>query len=152
MGRKGQKKGANGAKLTFRISDIHMYIVQKLVAEEYRKNQTIPSAVTTGVSNIKEETEVSTPTEGKGTQGEINVSDKHKEKMFSFLKWSGEITPLKWMNFYTKVLSRFMNGAGLKLKVDIEVKPEEGITQHKVEQTKIALRELGLNEDIEIKK
>ena len=52
------------------------------------------------------------------------------------------------MNFYTKVLSRFVTGGGLKLKVEIEVKSEEGISQQKVEQTKVALRELGLNEDV----
>ena len=55
------------------------------------------------------------------------------------------------MNFYTKVLSRFVSGSGLKLKVEIEVKPEDGITQQKVEQTKVALKELGLNEDVETK-
>ena len=32
--------------------------------------------------------------------------------------------------------------------LDDEVKPEEGLPEQKVEQTKIALRELGLNEDI----
>ena len=55
------------------------------------------------------------------------------------------------MNFYTKVLSRFVTGGGLKLKVEVEVKSEEGISQQKVEQTRVALRELGLDENIEIK-
>ena len=60
--------------------------------------------------------------------------------------------PQKWMNFYTKVLSRFVTGGGLKLKVEIEVKSEEGVSQQKVEQTKVALRELGLNEDVSAEK
>ena len=44
------------------------------------------------------------------------------------------------------------NALGLKLKVEIEVKSDEGISQQKVEQTKVALRELGLDENVEIKK
>jgi hypothetical protein len=56
------------------------------------------------------------------------------------------------MNFYTKVLSRFVTGGGLKLKVEIEVSSQEGISQQKVEQTKVALRELGLQENVETTK
>ena len=44
------------------------------------------------------------------------------------------------MNFYTKVLSKFATGKGLKLKVTIEVRQDEGVSSHKVEDTKLALR------------
>ena len=52
------------------------------------------------------------------------------------------------MNFYTKVLSRFAAGKGLKLILNVEVSPEEGISTQKIEETKIALRELGLDDDV----
>ena len=52
------------------------------------------------------------------------------------------------MNFYTKVLSRFVTGSGLKLTVRVEVSPEGGVSKQKVDESKSALRELGLNDDV----
>lgn len=66
------------------------------------------------------------------------------------LSWSGEVPPQKWMNFYTKVLSRFSGTKGLKLVVRVEAAPEDGVTDQQVEETKTALRELGLNDDISL--
>jgi hypothetical protein len=37
------------------------------------------------------------------------------------LRWEGEIPSQKWMNFYTKVLSKFAASKGLKLTVRFEV-------------------------------
>ena len=65
------------------------------------------------------------------------------------LRWTGEIPPQKWMNFYTKVLSKFASGQGLKLTLSVEVAPEGGISPQKVEETRVALQELGLTSDIE---
>jgi len=129
------------------ISD-DVYIIQKSVAEEYRKTQTVPTAVISPGTTMAGAPEVIET----GTQGTMFPPGKGKEETCSILKWCGEVTPQKWMNFYTKILSRFVSGSGLKLKVEIEVEPEEGVSQQKVEQTKVALRELGLNENIEIKK
>ena len=56
------------------------------------------------------------------------------------------------MNFYTKVLSRFATGGGLKLTVSVDVEPPGGITTAKVEETRVALRELGLSEDAQLKR
>ena len=81
-------------------------------------------------------------------QGDFLAAKKEKKKPFLFCVGLGDVTPQKWMNFYTKVLSRFVTAGGLKLKVEIEVSSPEGISQQKVEQTKVALRELGLNEDV----
>jgi hypothetical protein len=60
--------------------------------------------------------------------------------------WTGEVSPQKWMNFYTKVLSRFATAGGLKLTVIIDVEPPGGIASTKLEETRTALRELGLDE------
>jgi len=65
------------------------------------------------------------------------------------LRWSGEIPPQKWMNFYTKVLSKFASGQGLKLTLSVEVAPEDGISPQKIEETRVALQELGLTSDLE---
>jgi hypothetical protein len=65
------------------------------------------------------------------------------------LRWSGEVPTQKWMNFYTKVLSRFAMGKGLKLHVSFEAKSEDQVSKQTVDETKTALKELGLNDDVE---
>ena len=65
--------------------------------------------------------------------------------------WAGEVPAQKWMNFYTKVLSKFAAGKGLKIKIEVEVSQADGISEQKVEETKVALRELGLDDDVEVK-
>lgn len=64
------------------------------------------------------------------------------------LTWSGEVLAQKWMNFYTKALTKFAVGPGLKLKVSVEVKPAGGLSQQRIEETKAALRELGLSDAV----
>lgn len=66
------------------------------------------------------------------------------------LAWSGEIPPQKWMNFYTKVLTPFAVGKGLKLTITLEVSDEKGLSEQKIEDVKLALRELGLNDDVQV--
>ena len=51
------------------------------------------------------------------------------------------------MNFYTKVLSKYATDKSLKLKVSFDTAPDSGISNEKLEETKSALRELGLNLD-----
>jgi hypothetical protein len=55
------------------------------------------------------------------------------------------------MNFYTKVLSRFATGEGLTLTVSVQFAPPGGIKTSTAEETRDALRELGLNEDVQVK-
>ncbi|MFO0140041.1 MAG: AAA family ATPase, partial [Aphanizomenon sp.] len=64
------------------------------------------------------------------------------------LKWSGVITSQKWTNFYMKVLSKFATIKDLKLTLKLEVLVEGEIATQKIEETKVALAELGLNNDI----
>jgi hypothetical protein len=66
------------------------------------------------------------------------------------ISWSGEVPPQKWMNFYTKVLSRFARDAGLRLTVGVEISPEGGVSEQSLEETKVALRELGLKDDVKL--
>jgi hypothetical protein len=73
---------------------------------------------------------------------------KPKPEGINKLSWAGEITTHKWMNFYTKVLARFAGEKGLKLTVRVDVEPDGGLSTQKIEETKVALRELGLNDDV----
>jgi hypothetical protein len=68
------------------------------------------------------------------------------------MEWSGEVQPQKWMNFYTKVLGRFATEKGLRISINIEVSKKEGINDSMIDETKTALRELGLNDEISVKK
>ena len=65
-------------------------------------------------------------------------------------RWVGEITPQKWMNFYTKVLARFAAAKGLTLSLTVDVQPEGGVSKAKITEMKVALRELGMSEDVRI--
>jgi hypothetical protein len=65
-------------------------------------------------------------------------------------RWSGVVPAQKWMNFYTKVLSRFSVGSSISLRVTVEVKPQGGVTPQQVEETRSALRELGLGGQVEV--
>lgn len=65
------------------------------------------------------------------------------------VSWRGEVPPQKWMNFYTKVLSRFATTPGLRLEVAFDVPADGSVTDAKVEETRTALRELGLSERLD---
>ncbi len=66
------------------------------------------------------------------------------------LSWQGKIQPQKWMNFYTKVLSKYATGDGLEITLKVDISPSNGISKQKIEETKVALRELGLDDEVEI--
>lgn len=64
------------------------------------------------------------------------------------IKWTGNVPTQKWMNFYTKVLSRYATASELKLSIHVEVRPQDGISKQSIEETRNALRELGLDDRI----
>jgi hypothetical protein len=65
------------------------------------------------------------------------------------LSWEGQVPAQKWMNFYTKVLSKFAASKGLKLTVRFDLAGDGPISPQKIEEAKMALRELGLDDRIE---
>lgn len=67
------------------------------------------------------------------------------------IRWQGEIPAQKWSIFYNKILSRFAIGQSLRIIVQFDVKPPDGISAPKIEETKLSLRELGLDDSIESK-
>lgn len=78
----------------------------------------------------------------------IDIEKKVEPGVAKKLSWIGEIPTQKWMNFYTKVLSKFASGESLKITLNVEATPKDGVSDQKVEETKAALRELGLDDDV----
>ncbi|GAB4455869.1 MAG: DUF499 domain-containing protein [Anaerolineae bacterium] len=68
------------------------------------------------------------------------------------LRWRGSVPAQKWTNFYMKVLTRFASTQDfeLTLNVEIRVTPKEAgkLSDQKIEETRSALRELGLDDDL----
>ena len=58
--------------------------------------------------------------------------------------------PQKWMNFYTKVLSRFAANPGLKLRVTFDVPAEGEQGQAKADEARSGLKELGLDDNVQL--
>jgi hypothetical protein len=64
------------------------------------------------------------------------------------ISWSGLIDTKKWNVFYTKILAKFVSNSSLKITIKFEVDEETISAEQKKEDTKTALRELGLDDDI----
>jgi hypothetical protein len=64
------------------------------------------------------------------------------------LIWSGEVAPQKWSQLYMKVLTKLVSSGDVRLRVDIEATLKDGPIDQRVEETKAALRELGLSDEV----
>ncbi|MDY3563018.1 DUF499 domain-containing protein [Gemmata sp. JC673] len=64
------------------------------------------------------------------------------------IRWRGAVPPQKWMNFYTKVLARFINSPDLKLEVSFEIPLDRNQAQAKADETRTGLKELGLDDNV----
>lgn len=136
------------------ISD-DVYVIQREIAEAYKASQLNPRPAAFSepkMTGILGGSEVSKggdtgaqPTITPAGHGELKSTPK-----IARLVWSGDVPPQKWMNFYTKVLSKFATSEGLKLTLSIDVAPPDGISAQKVDETKVALRELGLKDMLDI--
>jgi hypothetical protein len=71
-----------------------------------------------------------------------------KPRKSGSLSWSGEVPAQKWMNFYTKVLTRFVKDGSLKINVSFESLSESGFDKNQIEETRTALRDIGLGDNI----
>ena len=86
-------------------------------------------------------TDASTNTEEEQQPGET------QSETISQVEWHGEVPPQKWMNFYTRFVSKFTPIQGVKLEVTFKASPDGGISPQKLAEAKAALRELGLDPD-----
>jgi hypothetical protein len=152
-------KGADGRYLTFtfertldsadvEISD-ETFLITRETALAYREAQTKPviAGVPAGTGSTAPVTSLSEEPTAPGTQPkEAPAKSTVPPAGSRSVTWSGEIPSQKWMNFYTRVLSKFATGRGLRVTVKVEIAPEGGVSEQKVEETRSALRELGLND------
>ncbi len=131
-----------------------VFIITKEVAEAYRQAREAPAqpAQPTRPSTVQY---AATPPTPDASVSELSLAASVQPALSlppdipaTKLSWLGEIPAQKWMNFYTKVLSKFAIGKGLKLTVKVEIEPEGGVSPQKVEETKQSLRELGLGDQV----
>jgi hypothetical protein len=121
-----------------------MFIITKEAAETYLKGRATTAVATPAASPVDQPgVAMASATPPPAIQPPLAATGN------STMRWSGDVPPQKWMNFYTKVLSKFASARGLKLTVRVEVSPEGGVSKQKLDETKSALRELGLNDDVE---
>jgi hypothetical protein len=133
-----------------------MYIITKESAEAYEKAATQPSTTPIPIPDLfppdsslvnppKTQPGVTTPVaKPSSPRGELEST-----QLTLGLIWSGEVPSQKWMNFYTKVLTKLGVGSDLSLNVKVKCKPQGGISPQKIEEIKSALRELGLDDNFE---
>lgn len=131
-----------------------VFLVSRERAEEYLKSRQ-PGATPTGGATAAEaggagvNTTVPVPPTAlpSGTSAG-KTTDVAPPSNLIGLTWSGVLPAQKWMNFYTKVLSRFATADGMTLTLRVEIKPSDGLPKSKLDETRVALRELGLPDDV----
>ncbi len=145
------------------ISD-DVFIIKREKAEEYVKQNTAKEQVQKGTEGGNEgwdEGSGTTETDdffntGNSTQGngqQTTIFDEPEVEADSEtckgISWSGAIPTQKWMVFYTKVLTKLAKTDGLKITINVEANPSEGLSKHTVEEIRTELREMGLDENLE---
>ena len=132
------------------ISD-DTFIITRETAEAHQKSRAalvIPDSGSTTTLPLPPQGHVPTKTEVSKDPGADYKPDAPAQIATQLMFWAGEVPPQKWMNFYTKVLSKFANNKGLKISINFQVASNDGVTKQKVEETKTALRELGLDDNV----
>jgi len=130
------------------ISD-DVFIIKKEIADAYKESATSGRIVTTpdGKTQSSDHDDSSAAQPENASLGTSDTSGINTLGTYSRLEWTGEVSPQKWVNFYTKVVSKFASTHGVRLTVKFEAFPEGGISKQKVDEVKSALRELGLDPD-----
>lgn len=113
-----------------------------LTAGEHTGKFTVKAAVD-GIDSVAEVTVTDSP-----------VSDtpiaKPATPAENTVRWNGAIPPQKWMNFYTKVLTKLASSPGFKIEVSVEVRLDPSQAEAKSLELKSGLRELGLSDDVRL--
>lgn len=136
------------------ISD-QVFIITKETAEAYQKNKASQAKTTDITDSGHSSTSDVVPSPEKSTTTQDQPPSPQPEPqpkliIATKLTWIGDIPPQKWTTFYTKVLTKFATGKGLTLTLSLNVNAEDGVSSQKIEETKAALRELGLNDKIDV--
>lgn len=164
-------KGRDGSydpfvyKRSLPVGDIEfsddLYIISRERAETYLANKESVSKTSASSGSEGGLQKISTPTGGvpatmSGLDG-LKLPDRSVEieairnTEVGGFSWSGDVAAQKWMNFYTKVLSRFVTKGELKLGVSVQFTPVGNMSMEAIEDMRVALRELGLAEQVQVK-
>ena len=122
------------------ISD-DTFIIKKETADAHKAGATTPTAVTAPTIS---------PASGVVSQPEtivssLEIGSQTQSENTSMFEWKGKVPAQKWMNFYTRVVSKIAPIQDIELEVTLRVEPHGGISNQKIEEAKSALRELGLD-------
>jgi hypothetical protein len=136
------------------ISD-EVFIIKKETAEGYQKAKASPAQTIDIPDSGSSPASVVAPSPEKSTLPQDRTPSPQPEPRpasttATKLTWIGDIPPQKWATFYTKVLTKFATAKGLRLTLSLNVNAEDGISAQKIEETKAALLELGLNDKIDV--
>ncbi|WP_425482800.1 hypothetical protein [Caldichromatium japonicum] len=114
-----------------------MFVITAEAARDYLNAQTMPPAV--GASEQGNGIGAGTGAGGGAEPSETPIEPQPaptppvpRPAKIAGIRWSGEVPPQKWMNFYTKVLSRFAATPGLKLTIAVEVSPSDGLSEQSI--------------------
>jgi hypothetical protein len=99
-----------------------------------------------GLEGIAEVRIVSASTPNPDNGGGKKKDDDHERQRV--IRWKGTVPPQKWMNFYTKVLSRFASMPGLSIRVTLEVPADGEQAKAKIDEAKSGIKELGLDGEV----
>jgi hypothetical protein len=78
----------------------------------------------------------------------LRTQPRKPSQLMLGLTWSGDVPSQKWMNFYTKVITKLGVGHDLSLKVKVKCNPQGGVSKQKIKEIKSVLRELGLDDNL----
>jgi len=108
------------------------FILSRETVEAYR-SKIISIAVGGDDGKVNRQiTGVDTPTQiPRSVTSSVTVTADDQTDFISKLSWTGEVPAQKWMNFYTKVLSKHASDRHLKLQVSFEAAPSAGISPEK---------------------
>ncbi len=137
------------------------FIIKAETAEAYKKAQAQPAPTPEELTLVpdtkpgtpKPETSTTVNPDGSSVVPETGDATPEVEKptsvrTISKLSWTGDVPWNVWMNFYTKILTKYARGSQLKLAVSVEIAPTDGLTPEQAEEMRVALRELGLADDV----
>lgn len=136
---------------SFELSD-EVFLIRAEMAEEYLAGQKKPDTEKGKPPVVDTPTTTTTATDAPEVEKGGEQKAPEQITAVQSLAWSGEVPSAKWMKFYTGVLSKFATASGLKVTVRFEISPQDGVSKQKVEETRNALKDLGLPDAVETKK